>query len=44
MPFRAQFEEIGKKDAEKREMCAEELDKFFKTTFGLEGPRADISA
>ena len=43
MLFRAQFEEIGKKYAEKPEMCAEELDKSFKTTFGLEGPKADVS-
>lgn len=44
MPFRAQIEEMGKKGSGGPVMRAEVLDTFFKTTFGLEGLKSNVSA
>ncbi len=44
MPFRAQIEEIGKKDLENFVMGEEELGNFFRATFGFEDSKPDVSA
>ena len=44
MPFRAQIEEIGKKELDDSVMREEELGNFFRATIGLEDSKPDVSA